>query len=429
VPESICEEEKKMTQPTPSSDPLSGATATSRRRRRFGLLGAAVLLSGAGYAAWQLVYGDYESTEDAYVQGDVVEVTSQVPGSAVAVKVRNTDRVAAGEPLVELDATDARLALNAACEQLARAVRDVRASLAMSDSLRAQVQLRAAEAEKANGDLQRREALGRVGVASTEDVRHVQAAALGAQAALAAAQEQLAANLANTDNTSIETNPTVMLAAAQLRMAALALHRTVVPAPLNGVVTKRAVQVGQHVAAGTTLMEIVPLDRLWVEANFRESQLRRIRPGQPVELEADVYGGQVVYHCRVLGLEAGTGAAFAAIPAQNASGNWIKVVQRVPVRIALDPAELADHPLLIGLSMTATVKVSGAGAASGSSDPPPRREADATAVYQDDARIGDELVSRIIKDNGGAAQLVKPVPTVGAPAARGSRADAKAGGA
>jgi membrane fusion protein (multidrug efflux system) len=417
-----------MTQPTPSS--AATAVARQRRLRHFAMLGAAALLAAAGYGAWFLVYGDYESTDDAYVQGDVVAVTSQVAGTAIAVKVRNTDRVAAGDSLIELDSTDAQLALSAASEQLARAVRDVRTSLAMSDSLRAQVQLREAEVAKANGDLERRQTLVKVGVVSTEDAKHAQAAAQSAQAALSAAQEQLMANLANTDNTSIETNPLVRQAAVQVRIAALAAHRTVIPAPLSGVVTKRAVQLGQRVAPGEALMEIVPLDRLWVEANFRESQLHGIRPGQAVELRADVYGSQVTYHGRVQGFEAGTGSAFATIPAQNATGNWIKVVQRVPVRIALDPAELSQHPLLIGLSMTATIDVAEIDDASGASDrPPPRVPDDVTAVYQDDALIGDDLVKRIIGDNMGAVQSREAAPSAEQRPLRVRRADAKAGGA
>lgn len=338
--------------------PESGAPG--RRRIYFRWFGGVLMLGViAGTALWWLDGRGVETTDDAYVDGDVVQISPQIAGTAVTVMVRDTDWVRAGTPLLQLDRTDARLALDAATEQLAHAVREYRAAHADAERERAQIQLRESDAARAADDLQRRLSLAGDGGVALEDVRHARDAARGALAQLDAQRAAYTASVSRIDGTTLAANPLVLAAAAQVRSAALALHRTEIRAPLDGLVTRRIVQVGQHVNPGTPVMSMVPLDRVWVEANFKESQLRHMRAGQPVELRADLYGDDVVYHGRVVGFEAGTGAAFAAVPAQNATGNWIKVVQRLPVRVVLEPAEVKEHPLRVGLSMDAVIDTRG----------------------------------------------------------------------
>jgi membrane fusion protein (multidrug efflux system) len=236
-------------------------------------------------------------------------------------------------------------------------VRDVRNLFATTAQLAATVQARASDLAAAQSDLSRREHLGASGAVSGEELRHAMDAAKAAQANLLAAQQQLAANQARIDNTTLEDHPQVRDAAAAVRNAYLTLSRTQLPAPVSGFIARRNVQLGQRVGPGAALMAVVPLDQVWVDANFKEPQMARMRLGQPVTLTADLYGGRIVYHGKVAGFGAGTGAAFSLLPAQNATGNWIKIVQRVPVRVSLDPRELAAHPLQIGLSMKAEVDV------------------------------------------------------------------------
>ncbi len=316
------------------------------------LLGVAVI----GVALWWLLAGQYrETTEDAYVDGNVVAVTAQVSGVVTAIGADDTDQVRAGSRLVKLDDIDARLALARAEAQLARTVRQVRAQYANVGQSRANAQLREVELARAKADLARRRELLASGAISGEEVKHAEQAVHAAIAALGAATQQVVGSSALVDRTSIADNPDVLAASSQVRDAWIALYRTDVPAPVTGMVTKRNVQLGQKINPGVSLMSVVPLDHLWVDANFKESQLRHIRIGQKVELVADVYGDDVVYRGTVVGQEAGTGSAFSLLPAQNATGNWIKVVQRVPVRIALDPRQVAKHPLQLGLSMKAVV--------------------------------------------------------------------------
>ncbi|CAG2333376.1 efflux RND transporter periplasmic adaptor subunit [Burkholderia sola] len=390
---------------SPAAEP-----ALQRARRRYFRWFFIALAGAAGLAAvaWATTRGT-ETTDDAYVSGDVVQISPQIGGTVDAVRVQNADWVRPGDLLFSVDKTDARLALDEAVAQLAHAVRQYRTAHADAVRDEAQIRVRRTEWAKANDDLQRRLSLAQDGGVSREDLRHARDAMDGAAAALNAQQAAYDATLARTDGTSIDTNPLVRAAAARVRSAALALRRTEIHAPLGGLVTRRVVQVGQHVSPGTPSMALVPLDHVWVEANFKESQLRGMRAGQPVELFSDLYGSDVVFHGRVVGLEAGTGAAFAAVPAQNATGNWIKVVQRVPVRIALDPAELRAHPLRIGLSMTASVPVDhGPGTASASPParpPEARRSIDATSIYRDDDEAGEALVTETIRANSGARPL------------------------
>jgi membrane fusion protein (multidrug efflux system) len=280
---------------------------------------------------------------------------SQVNGTVVSIGADETDLVAAGQELVRLDATDARIALQDAEQQLARTVRQTRTVFATRDQLQAVVDQRRADLARAQADFNRRRNLASSGAVSGEELGHAEDALNAARDALVAAQKNLAASRALVGRTGVADNPDVRAAATQVERAWLALVRTSVRAPVTGYVARRSVQLGERTAAGVPLMTLVPLGRLWLEANFREVQLRRMRIGQPVTVVADLYGGRVTYHGRVAGLGLGTGSAFALLPAQNATGNWIKVVQRVPVRIELDARELAAHPLRIGLSTVVRV--------------------------------------------------------------------------
>jgi membrane fusion protein (multidrug efflux system) len=289
----------------------------------------------------------------------VVQITPQISGTVVAIRADDTQFVKAGQPLVRLDPADARVALDEAEAQLARTVRDVRNLYATSSQLAAAEQLRRTELAAAQSDLARRQRLASTGAISGEELQHAADAVKTSQAQLIAAEQQLAANRARVDGTTLQDHPQVRDAAAAVRNAYLTLERTQLAAPVAGFVARRNVQLGERVSLGTALMAVVPLDQVWVDANFKEPQLAHMRIGQPVKLTADLYGGHVVYHGTVAGFGAGTGSAFSLLPAQNATGNWIKIVQRVPVRIALDPREIAAHPLQIGLSMKAQVDVKG----------------------------------------------------------------------
>ncbi|MCX4161027.1 MULTISPECIES: efflux RND transporter periplasmic adaptor subunit [Paraburkholderia] len=404
--------------PAATSNPaMEPASQAARRRRYFRWFGAVLVLFALASGAFSWLTGrGTESTDDAYVAGDVVQVSSQIPGTAVAVIAQNTDWVDAGAPLVELDQADARLSLDSAVEQLAHAVREYRAAHADAERENAQTRLRETDAARAADDLQRRLSLARDGGVALEDIRHARDSVSAAAASLDAQRAAYMSSAARTDGTTIDSNPLVRAAAAQVRSAALALHRTEIRAPLAGLVTRRVVQVGERVTPGGAVMAIVPLDRVWVEANFKESQLREMHAGQPVELQADLYGSSIVYHGRIEGFEAGTGAAFASVPAQNATGNWIKVVQRVPVRIALDPRELRAHPLRIGLSMNAAVSVGESSGSGGSSahagtavamplvSAATAHPVDITEIFRGDENIGDKLVAQTIRANSPVPQ-------------------------
>ena len=359
---------------TPAAAAATPAAAGNPARKRA-LLGVAglVLLAGIGYGIyWALVLNHYESTDNAYVQGNVVQLTPQVGGTVVAINADDTDFVKAGQLLVRLDPADARVALDQAEAQLGQTVREVRTLFVNNGALKAQIAMREADLAKAQSevtraqdDVARRAPLVATGAVGKEEFNHVtsqlavtKSALAAAQSAAQAAREQLASNQSLTEGIAVDQHPTVLRAAARVREAYLGLARADLLAPVDGYVAKRSVQLGQRVAAGTPLMSVIALNQVWVDANFKESQLRNLRIGQPVTLEADVYGKKVEYHGSIEGLGAGTGAAFALLPAQNATGNWIKVVQRVPVRIALDPKEVASHPLRVGLSMDAKVDVS-----------------------------------------------------------------------
>ena len=330
------------------------------------------MLAGLSYGGYEWYAGrNQESTDNAYVQGNVIQITPQIGGTVTAILADDTDFVKAGQPLVKLDAADAKMTLDLAEANLAQAVRQVRNLYANNTTLEAQITVRDSDIGKAQNeidrlrdDLARRQSLIGIGAVSAEEISHVQAQITQAQNGLAsakaaslAARDQLLSARTLTDNTQVQNHPSVVAAAAKVREAFLTLHRATLPAPVDGYIAKRTVQLGQRIAPGTPLMSVVALGAPWVDANFKEVQLRTIRIGQSATLTADVYGKKVEYQGTVVGMGAGTGAAFSLLPAQNATGNWIKVVQRVPVRIALDPAQVSAHPLRIGLSMEVTVDV------------------------------------------------------------------------
>ena len=365
---------------------------------------AAVLVASVAGATWLMNSNPgSQATEDAYVEGNIIQVTPQIGGSVTMIAADNTDFVKAGQPLVRLNDVDAQLATSRAEAQLSRAVRQVRVQFANATQNKANVTLRATELSRVQSDLARRQQLSQSGAVSGEDVHHAEDAVKVAQAALSVAEQQLASSQALVDQTTIESHPDVQAAITQLRDAYVAAARTTVRAPAGGYVSKRNVQIGQRVNAGSAVMSIVPPEQMWVNANFKESQLRHIHIGQPVELVADVYGKSVRYTGRVIGQEAGTGSAFSLLPAQNASGNWIKVIQRVPVRIALDPKQLAEHPLKLGLSMRVTVDTSSP-AAQAASVP---ATAYSTDVFEHELQDADEAIARIIAANVGGAKLAK----------------------
>ncbi|HEY9104964.1 HlyD family efflux transporter periplasmic adaptor subunit [Chitinimonas sp.] len=341
---------------TPTTTPVQ--EQSNGKRKPLMLAVAGIFATGAvAYGVYWYSHGRYYvETDNAYVQGNVVQVTPQAAGTIISIAADDTDFVQAGQPLVVLDSADSQLALETAQAQLGQTVREVRTLFANNGSLQAAVTLRETDLAKARDDLQRRQALAGTGAVAAEEIQHAKDAVKVADANLAAAREQLAANKALIDHTTPKSHPNVQRAALKIKEAQLTLSRATVPAPVSGFIARRAAQPGQRVNIGAPLMAIVPLDQLWVDANFKESQLADMRIGQPVTLQADVYGSDVVYHGKVAGFAAGTGAAFSLLPAQNATGNWIKVVQRLPVRIALDPKEVTEHPLRVGLSMRAEVE-------------------------------------------------------------------------
>ncbi|MES2182916.1 MAG: efflux RND transporter periplasmic adaptor subunit [Pseudomonadota bacterium] len=397
--------------------PAADATPAGNPQRRKGLItvAAVVVVAGLGWAAYDYVVGrHFESTDNAYVQGNVIQITPQIAGTVTSIFADDTDFVKAGQPLVKLDPADVRVALEQAEANLAQTVRQARTLYTNNGSLAAQITLRQTDVTKAqsdiaraNDDLNRRLSLSGNGAVSKEELNHTRtqldnakSALAAAQAGVVAAREQLASNQAQTEGTSVEQHPSVLAAAAKVREAYLASQRAALLAPVDGYVARRTVQLGQRVAAGTPMMSVIPLNQLWVDANFKEVQLRNIRLGQPVKLTADVYGKKVEYTGKVGGLGVGTGAAFALLPAQNATGNWIKVVQRVPVRVLLDPQQLAQNPLRVGLSMDAEVDVSQKDGKM-LADAPRDAAVAQTQVFQQNDSGADAEVQRVIAANNG----------------------------
>ncbi|ABQ67510.1 secretion protein HlyD family protein [Rhizorhabdus wittichii RW1] len=367
--------------PKTSADPVEDSESEARREarlraRKTWLIRFAIGLAVVAliFGAWYLLIGrNHVSTDNAYVNAEVAQVTPLISAQAVEVRVSDTQAVKRGDILVRLDDSNMRIALAQAEADLARARRMFRQGTATSAALAAQVNAREADIataqsdyDKARIDLDRRLALQPSGAVSGDELTAARNAFNAARGKLAqaranqgAAAGELAANQALVAGSTVETDPMVLAAKAKLAAAQLDFERAVIRAPIDGVVTRRQVQVGQRVTQGSPIMMIVPVSQVYVDANFKERQLRRVKPGQSAKVTADLYGGGVVYHGKVVGFSGGTGSAFALIPAQNATGNWIKVVQRLPVRIELDPSQLAEHPLRVGLSMEVDIDVSG----------------------------------------------------------------------
>ncbi len=367
-------------------EPNSELAMKAKRKKLLGYFAIILIIAAILYTIWAVFFNNTVNTDNAYVGADTAEVTSMVTGQVAKVLVQDTQQVHKGDVLVEVDPRDAKIALAQAEAALAKAKRQYKQTQANSSSLnsqifvssdsitsaQAQVVKAQADYDNAQQELARRQALAQTGAISKEELTSSQSASKTALATLnvakaavsqaesnrKAAQSNLAANEALIAGANDTTAPDILSAQAQVQQALLDLERTVIRAPVDGVVTSRNIQVGQRVAPGSVLMSVVPISQLYVDANFKESQLAKVRVGQSATLTSDLYGKSVVYHGKVMGFSGGTGSAFALIPAQNATGNWIKVVQRLPVRIALDPKELAAHPLRVGLSMDADVDLS-----------------------------------------------------------------------
>ena len=350
-----------MSSQTPLAADNAAPQQPPKNRRGFmlRLLGAVVVLAAAGWTAWYFLDGRwYEGTDDAYVNGNVVQITPQVPGTVVTIGADDGDLVHAGDVLVKLDPSNTEVALAEAKASLASTVRRVRGLYSNVSGAQADVTARKVAVDKARADYNRRRDLAKSGAISAEELSHAQDTLTAAESALIASQQQYETSKVLVDDTVVASHPDVQAAAAKLRAAYLDNMRTTIVAPVDGYVAKRSVQLGQRVATGAPLMAVVPLHQVWIDANFKETQLTHMRIGQPVEIRADVYGGKVTYKGHVQSLGVGTGSAFSLLPAQNATGNWIKIVQRVPVRVFFDDAkQLDDHPLRIGLSTDVEVNL------------------------------------------------------------------------
>jgi membrane fusion protein (multidrug efflux system) len=342
----------------PPPPPAPPQTKSRVRKIGFLILGAVVLIGAIIYAVMVLTAPPSEETDDAYVGGNIVAVTARDGGTVLALHADNTQQVTQGLPLIDLDPASTDVQLAAAEAALGRAVRAVRSNNAQVDQAGAEIAQAQADLRKAQNDYSRRRGAAADGAVSGEEVSHAADAVVTARASLNLARAKQAQAASTVAGTSIYNNPQVLGAIADVRQAAINSSHMRIVAPVSGVIAQRTVQLGQKVAAGTPLMAVVPLDSLWIDANFRETQLQHLRVGQLVTIHADVYGNDVTYHGKVLGLGAGSGSAFSLLPPQNASGNWIKIVQRVPVRIALDPAELKRNPLRVGLSVDVKVATS-----------------------------------------------------------------------
>jgi RND family efflux transporter, MFP subunit len=394
-----------------SANPPSTAAPANGKRRVVGLtLLVIVLLAGVAWAIWWFIVGRWHATtEDAYVQGDMVMLTPQQAGTVTQLTVANTQYVQRGQLIARLDDTDAQVALAKAEAQLAQTARQVAQLYQQVDADRAAVALRAADRHKAGQDLARARKLAPTHGVSRAQLDHAEAAVRSSQAALDQARHTLAAAEALTQGVPARQQPQVKLAEAQLRQAWVGLARTRIVAPVSGFVARKTVQLGQQVSPSSPLLAIVPLDEVYVDANFKETDLGALRLNQPVTLTSDLYGSDVVFHGRVVGFSAGTGSAFSVLPPQNASGNWIKVVQRLPVRIALKPDELEKHPLALGLSMDVDIDLHDE---SGPrlSKKPLWNGAMKTAVYADQTQGAEAKIRAILDANLPAGDTAGAAP-------------------
>jgi membrane fusion protein, multidrug efflux system len=371
------------------------------RKRKIWLLVVLmlVILGGLGIWGWYEIYGRWnESTDDAYVNGNVVAITPLVTGTVVSIGADDGDLVREGQVLIQFDPSDAEVSLQSAEANLGKTVRQVRGLYSNVDGMRAQLAAQRAEVQKAQDNYNRRKNLAAGGAISQEELSHARDDLTTAQNALNNVQQQLATSSALVDDTVVSSHPDVKAAAAQVRQAYLGNARSTLIAPVTGYVAKRTVQLGQRVQPGTALMAVIPLNQLWIDANFKETQLGKMRIGQPVDIESDLYGSDVKFSGTVDSLGAGTGSAFALLPAQNATGNWIKIVQRVPVRIHINAEQLKEHPLRIGLSTVVNVNLhdqSGPVLA----QQPPQKASFSTRIYEEQLADADALITRLIHDN------------------------------
>ena len=387
------------------SETTSPQTSNGQERRRRLLIALALLVVIAmiGYGIWYFIHGRwYEGTEDAYANGNIVQVTPAVAGTIVEIGVDDNMMVQAGQQMIKLDPSDREVSLQMAEAALAHIVRQVRGMYTSAEGQSADLEAKQVALQRAREDVERRRGLDSTGAIPKEEFAHAQSALDAAERAVTMARQQLATTQAMTDDTRLVTHPDVKAAAAGVRQAYLNYARSILQAPLAGYVTQRSAQIGQHVNVGMPLMALVPLEQLWVDANFKETQLEHMRIGQPVEVHSDLYGSDIAFHGRVESLGIGTGSSMSLLPAQNATGNWIKIVQRVPVRIALDPKELGEHPLRIGLSMHVVVDMHDR---SGPmlSQSAPGRAVYSTKVYAQQLADAEARISAIIRGNSGHA--------------------------
>ncbi|PWK92471.1 membrane fusion protein (multidrug efflux system) [Fulvimonas soli] len=393
--------------PTATTAPVAPPPEKNRRGFLLRLLGVVVLLAFVGWGLWYFFDGRwYEETDDAYVGGNVVQVTPQIPGTVVTIGADDGDLVHAGDVLVKLDSSNTEVALAEAKANLAGTVRRVRGLYSTVSGAQADVAARQVAVDKARADFARRRDLARTGAISAEELSHAQDELTAAESALTAAQQQYQTSKVLVDDTVVASHPDVQAAAARLRAAYLDNLRTTIVAPVDGYVAKRSVQLGQRIAPGAPLMAVVPLHQVWIDANFKETQLTHMRIGQPVEIRADLYGGSVKYAGKVQSLGVGTGSAFSLLPAQNATGNWIKIVQRVPVRVVFtDPKQLDEHPLRIGLSTRVEVSLHDQNGPM-LARRPPAQPPFSTDVYAKELAQADGVIAQIIHANlaGGAAK-------------------------
>ena len=381
----------------PANPPANG-----KRRRILILIALAFIVIGILWGVyWLLVLSKREDTDDSYVNGNKVVISAQISGTVVAVLADDTQLVKAGQVLVKLDPIDAAIVLSRAESTLAQVVRQVRQQRSTADQYDATVASRRLDLARAEADLARRKPLIADQAIAVEEVRHAEDSVALAHAALTQALQEASAAHALVDGANVADNPSVLVAKAAYRDAWITARRNAVVAPVTGYVAERGVQLGQHISAGQALMTVIPLNALWVDANFKEVQLRHLRIGQPALVKSDLYAGSFVFHGRVKGMSAGTGAAFSLLPAQNASGNWIKVVQRVPVRIELDDKELATHPLRVGLSATVTVDTTSRDGPVLATDSPDQFSGE-TQVYAPEIEKANTEADAIIHRNLGA---------------------------
>ncbi|HEY5850547.1 MAG TPA: efflux RND transporter periplasmic adaptor subunit [Lysobacter sp.] len=388
------------TEPNPNAPKAAEPKSNGKRKRALLILLAVVAVAGVSWAAWYLLVARWhEDTDDAYAQGNVVSIVPQTIGTVVGIDADDGMKVTAGQALVHLDPNDARVAFDQSVANLANTVRQVRGLYSAVDAGAADLAARQATVERARADLKRREGLVGNGAVSAEELAHARNELAVLEAGLRSINGNLSRNRALVDSTTVSSQPQVEAAASQVRQAYLNLQRTAIVAPVSGYVAKRQVQLGQRAQPGTTLMTIVPLEQIWVEANFKETQLSRMRIGQPVKVHSDLYGSGVEYDGKVASLGMGTGSAFSLLPAQNASGNWIKIVQRVPVRIEIEPRQLAEHPLRLGLSMHVDVTVRDQDGAVLADARKSNKTLFTTAAYEEQLNDANALIGKVIKQN------------------------------